>query len=458
IEATFSRNVFVNNLCAECDYGIWGGYSYDTDTRDNVITGCRVAAAFEHSQRCMFYGNNLVHDKTGIQLWGGGKPDPNWGYAKKKDVRSLENTITQNAFHDVQGPCVWLRQSESAHVVKNLADGLTKGIDSDGSGKPFDETSLTPLGGNPLVEPVQWGNEREYPADIPTLVTDWWNPFDPRRNPKPKQLAGGLNPFVTPAARRGRRYILVDEWGPFDFRYPRLWPRGEVASRTTQFEVLGPKGQWKVVSVKGGTVVGPKAGRTPGFVTLTMPAGAATDVKLTLEYTGAEVTDYRGITTPAGKPVTFSFSQFFAPIDWNIEFFKWDKDTDPRKDEHAFSVLLAGPPIATAKSSKLDYSGYGEWAPGVPSDYFAISATGDFTIGAGNYTLDLTTDDGARIFLDGKPLQLYDSDGKAASAFHYQGPTGYTAPLTLAKGKHRLYVEYFQIDGYRTLQVRLKKR
>jgi hypothetical protein len=62
------------------------------------------------------------------------------------------------------------------------------------------------------------------------------------------------------------------------------------------------------------------------------------------------------------------------------------------------------------------------------------------------------------VFLDGKDVQLYDELGKPASAFHYQGPTAYTAPLTLSQGKHHLYVEYFQIDGYKTLQLRLKPR
>ena len=290
------------------------------------------------------------------------------------------------------------------------------------------------------------------------LVDTWdWGHSGAFNAFRPKPLAGGQNAFLPKGALRGRKYMLVDEWGPYDFRYPRLWPRGETAKGEKLFEVLGPKGSWKVFSVSGASVVGTRSGETPGFLKVTMPAGTAVDVKLKLQYTGAKVTDYRGVTTPAGQPVTFGYSQFFAPIDWNIEFFQWDNETDPRTQEKAFNILLAGPPLATAHSNKLDYSGYGTWAKGVPENNFAISATGDFTIDAGKYTLDVTTDDGCRINLDGQPLQLYDGEGKPASAFHYQGPTGYTAPLTLTAGKHRLYLEYFQIDGYKTIQVRLKK-
>jgi hypothetical protein len=37
IEATFSRNSFVNNLLLECWHGIWGGYSYDSRVIGNVF-------------------------------------------------------------------------------------------------------------------------------------------------------------------------------------------------------------------------------------------------------------------------------------------------------------------------------------------------------------------------------------------------------------------------------------
>src|SRR5436190_23176994 len=37
IEATFSRNNFVNNLIMECWHGIWGGYSFDSKVVSNVF-------------------------------------------------------------------------------------------------------------------------------------------------------------------------------------------------------------------------------------------------------------------------------------------------------------------------------------------------------------------------------------------------------------------------------------
>lgn len=458
IEATFSRNTFVHNLCAECDYGIWGGYSFDSLALDNVVTASRVGMAFEHSQNCLFKENLFVDCKTGIQLWGGGKPDPNFGYSKAKDVRSIGNSIRGNRFVDATGASVSLKDTIDSSISANEsyndrpadADSSNVGLMTDANIKALSEYT-----------PITWSTSKEYPGNLANMVRAFWTPSSvspEARKFAPKPIPGGQNAFLPDGALRGRRYMLVDEWGPYDFKYPRIWPRGENAKGQKVFEILGPKGAWKVETVSGASVVGAKYGSMPGMLTVAMPSGKALDVRLKLQFVGEAVTDYRGVATPAGHKVDFGYSQFFAPITWKFEFFQWDKDSDPRKDEHAFRVLLAGPPIAEAKSDRFDFSGYGAWAKGVPENYFAISANGDFETAGGKFALDITTDDGCRVFLDGKPLQLFDENGKPANAFHYQGPTAYSAPMVLAKGRHHLYVEYFQIDGYKTIQVRLKKQ
>src|SRR5690606_13212899 len=40
----------------------------------------------------------------------------------------------------------------------------------------------------------------------------------------PPRLAGGMDPMLRPGDRRGREYIIVDEWGPYDWKSPKLWP------------------------------------------------------------------------------------------------------------------------------------------------------------------------------------------------------------------------------------------
>ena len=40
----------------------------------------------------------------------------------------------------------------------------------------------------------------------------------------PSPLAGGIDPMIKAGERRGRNTIIVDEWGPYDWKSPKLWP------------------------------------------------------------------------------------------------------------------------------------------------------------------------------------------------------------------------------------------
>ena len=103
-------------------------------------------------------------------------------------------------------------------------------------------------------------------------------------------------------------------------------------------------------------------------------------------------------------------------------------------------------PLKTEKRDRLDYAG-SSFGQGIPNDHFYTYAEGSFTVPSGEYLLDVTTDDGCRIWLDGKPI--------LSDAWKYQGPTSYPIPLRLG-GAHKLIVEHFQIDGYATLKVNLR--
>ena len=190
------------------------------------------------------------------------------------------------------------------------------------------------------------------------------------------------------------------------------------------------------------------SGTVPGTVEFRRQGVGANRVKIALEYLGAKTLDYRGIETAAGKPVSFGYSQFFAQIDWHVRFYKYDKATqEPRTQFDAFQALLKGKPLAEMETTSLDL------VPGriprtVPNDYFATVAEGDFEIEPGDYIIETTTDDGCRVYLDGKPL---------VDEWKYQGPTLYAHDVRLG-GRHHLRVEHFQIDGYWTLKVSVRPK
>src|SRR5205085_1156419 len=62
---------------------------------------------------------------------------------------------------------------------------------------------------------------------------------------------GARNAPVSELSRRERSAIVVDEWGPFDWRSPKLWPIDSSHARPFRLRVLGPSGAWRVVDHRG---------------------------------------------------------------------------------------------------------------------------------------------------------------------------------------------------------------
>jgi hypothetical protein len=509
IEATFSRNNFINNLILECWHGIWGGYSYGSRVMGNVFGLNAQAIAWEHGQNNLVQYNVFQRDTEGLHIWQNPTQDPNWGYPKMRDTRSRDWIIKDNLFADIPTNAFRIKDTLNVHIADNtfartknvvrlegenlgvtIANnqifGQEQALDAPGA-KLFDNAFIHGVAeaGEPLppvMHPsgnVIMGLDPETSRYLARFEVGW-NPytFPPGNEPvitevrrfAPRPIRGGMNPFLKPGELRGRRYILVDEWGPYDFKSPLLWPRGEVAAASSvaidadgkqtgpertsvqRFEILGPPGKWRVVE-SGGANLSATEGQVPGFLDITLPPGQATNVKIELEYVGAETVDYRGIVTPAGQPVRLGYERFFAPIDWTVRFFKWERQVDPADpqsppDPEHLREVLAGEPLRVHRTDTLDFASGGAFLPGLPADKFATVAEGNFEIDPGEYTLNVTTDDGVRVWVDDKLV---------IESWKHQGPTLYTADLKLG-GKHRIRVEHFEITGYAALKVNLQPR
>ena len=104
-----------------------------------------------------------------------------------------------------------------------------------------------------------------------------------------------------------------------------------------------------------------------------------------------------------------------------------------------------GTPLATACSDVVNNNwAYGSPLPSVPADNFSATYTATRTFEAGVYDFTITSDDGSRLLIDDQPVAAFD---------HWvdQGPTTYTAPITLAAGQHTIRLEYYEATG--TAQV-----
>jgi nitrous oxidase accessory protein NosD len=504
IEATFSRNNFINNLLLECWHGIWGGYSYESKVIGNVFGLNAQGIAWEHGQDNVIANNNFHRDNEAIHLWAKATEDPNWGYPKFRDTSSRDWKIENNLFTDIHTNVLRLQRTKNLTASGNILNGVGQALLDQGDNqaiafrgntirmaeepslpgeankfeqRPFTSVQVMQPSGNVIVQPEL--TPEQYMARFDVL----WFPFPGGRGGTgryddvrslregnlsagmpyaPKPLEGGNDPFIPRGELRGRRYILVDEWGPYDFKSPLLWPRGEIKQSVEQagripaeargpvhrFEILGPKGQWKVVAREGIEWVSAETGQVPGHVDVRFAAsGGVGKVNLQLEYVGAETTDFRGIVTPAGQTVRFGYEQFHLPIAWNVQWWAWDpaKVADPKQNMPPLAEVVSGPALKTEQTTRLDYAWGGSPGAPVPADYFATLAEGEFEIAPGEYTLSVTTDDGIRVWVDGKLV---------IDRWHYQGPTNYTADLKLG-GSHKIRVEHFEINGYAALKVDL---
>ncbi|MFZ4506276.1 MAG: right-handed parallel beta-helix repeat-containing protein [Fimbriimonas sp.] len=473
IEATFSRNAIINNKIFECWHGVWGGYSFDTMIEGNLFGHNAESIAIEHGQSNAIKGNAFRRELNGLVIWMNPTQDPNWGYPKNRDTRSMGYIVQNNLFADFNGTALSVRDTTDFSVrdnqfartsqplqlrgenpgftfVQNRVSGLTKGTIPEGNLVTKDAAVPAPSTMQPSGN-VILGLDPDNADYLRRFDTPNWNPIISSSQVPP--MRGGKIPFLASGTLRGRRYILVDQWGPYDFKSPILWPRqwradgSLITGNEERFEILGPKGTWRLKSKVGVESVSASSGQVPGWITIKTPVGKPGQTKLELEYIGEATTDVSGIVTPKGKPVRFGFEKFSTAIDWDVKFFKWGPESDPRTKPEAFAAIVAGEPILRRKLSALAYGGAFE--PSLPSDHFATDAEGTFEVPAGTYVLDFTTDDGLRVWLDGKPL--------VEDAWKYQGPTVYSREVKLG-GKHRIRLQHFQIDGYATLQVRIRRK
>jgi len=503
IEATFSKNAFINNLVMECWHGIWGGYSWESDVRANVFSMNGQGIAWEHGQDNSVVGNIFYRDTEGIAIWMNKTQDPNWGYPKNRDTKSRDWKIKDNEFNNVATRALSVRDSAGVRVQGNVfvSNGAIAKREGDNPNFDFSENTIWAVAKEDLPgEKNEWslGDDNKpmqtlmqpsgnviqglspktadyldrfdliwapYPTDkVMGRGIDedkWLDTYGAQRKTRaPAPLKAGKRPFIPKGQLRGRRYILVDEWGPYDFKRPILWPRGDMVDGKQTFELIGPKGTARIVESKGCGVAGmSKDGVTwvigdtamlpvPCFVKVSFPPGSANDVSLQLEYKGQAVTDVRGVVTPAGQPFRFGWSKFVAPIDWTVSWYAWDRASvaDPHAKMPPLSEVVKGQPLKTIQTQELNFGWGGSPAEGVPADAFATIATGSVTLPTGDYVLNVTTDDGCRVWIDDK-LVIED-------AWKYQGPTLYTREIKLG-GTHRIRVEHYEIDGYSALKFEI---
>jgi nitrous oxidase accessory protein NosD len=416
IEATFSRNAFIENRVEECWHGVWGGYSYDSLWQENRFARNLEGVAIEHGQNNRIYGNTFDGDETAIHLWQNARQDPEWGYPKNRDTRSHGYEIRDNAF----------RNNKTALLIKDTADVKA-------APNRFQNVAsrLSVEGATPGV------SLDTAPADPPSFSKPEFAP-----------LSGGIDPMIKDGEPRGRETIIVDERGPYDWKSPKLWPAGTPGANPLKLRVLGPPGEWKVRSVRG-AMAAPRAGKIPGEIVLTPTSSAAKviDYDVALEYRGAAVVSPRGARTPAGAPYSFHYSRLFVPIAWRVKLFEYTDASDPVKQPDAFTKLLSGVALKEVRHDRLDYISGASIEDGVPRDNVALVAEGTADLPPGDYVLTVISDDGARVWVDGE--EVIDAWSPHESKVDH---------ATIRGGHKKFKVEYYEVGGFAELRFDIQRR
>ncbi len=417
VEVTFSSNIIARNRIFECDHGIWGGYSFNSVISGNQFRNNRIAIAIEHGLHNQIENNLFFRDGEAIRLWARARQPADWAYARLRDTRSAGYLIHTNSFNQ-NGIVFNLNRTDSINVFDNAYRNC-------GIIWKTDSTVSSPDS-----------------LPIPLMDTTANDPVIP----------GAVDPFKGGGKLAGRKNIRMTEWGPYDYRYPLIWLTNPAdTSGELKFEVLGPKGRWRIVSTDGSAADMPWDS-LPGGFRLARPEGRI-DIEVEAEYTGMGFTDPFGNTVAAGKPYRFRFRKFFQPIDFQVRWYAFDSSSNPITTG-SLERLLADTPFLTRSADRLDFAWWGGIRAGNRSiERFVTIAEGTMEVEAGSYELGITWDDAVRVYVDGRMIV----DEWDPEKYRFDESPHRVVPLNLSAGKHSIRVEHAELGGFATLSLKLNK-
>lgn len=400
MEATFSRNEFIGNRVHGSTHGLWGGYSYGSRIIGNCFADNRIAVAIEHGQNNVVGGNHFVRDSLAIRLWADSIAPSDWGYPKHRDTRSIGWRIVENLF---------LRVPERMRLANTQVTDSSRNVVRDSVGDVCDPARIVP-------------------------TTAWWRV--PAIPDAPLRWPAAAN------AERPRDAIVVDEWGPYDWRSPKLWPLDSTRATTVRLRVLGPAGRWRVLTQRGITRLSADDGRVGDTLVVVPHAGAAGDWAVVLEYRGAAATSPTGVRSAANLPVQFRYERFEPAQRWTQRIFAYADSTDPFKTPAAFEAMLQRTPLLEREAPRLDWYWSRPRDPQIPASRFAMVATSEVQLPPGRYTLRTLSDDAVRVWVDDVMVIDHWTPHETAPSY-----------ADLRGGAHRLRVQYAQVSGWVELRL-----
>ncbi len=418
VEVTFSRNLIMKNIIMDCDYGIWGGYSYESDITDNTFANNRIGIAIEHGQDINIALNRFTKDQTAIKLWSGEKQPVDWIYSQKKNTSSRNYWIAANGF-----------------TMNPVAFDIMG-------------TDTVVFSGNTRLDVDQHFVFGDDINNIDTSREDEVLDMDYQPDERIRKL--GISERPAQILPEGKNEMRITEWGPYDFQYPLIWLKNIDSNGIYQFEILGPAGHWTIEHIDGFQLLEKGEGNFPSYLTAKADPGIS-DRTIRLNFTGPSFPDKFGNRQDSSVTRVFAYREFDPQTKWSVNWYNWDAEHDPGKDYAKFTEVLNGVPFHSAITDKVDFTWWGAVDKGLPADSFATVAVTKIQLKENNYYIGITADDYAKLYIDGKEvINAWD--------------TAYTKPdenthhhqlIRLSSGEHEFRIIQADRTGLSALQFYL---
>ena len=425
IENTFSfGNRFLNNrIVGNAICGVWAGYSRETLIAGNHFEGNgemgygleRGGVNIDHGGDNSIIHNSFIQNKCGVHLWGGANPE----FETKK----------------------WAQANGCASTGSVIAHNTFRG---DNLAFHFRGPGAVTIGPNELI-----GVPREL-IDVPEYQVTRDKKLSITTVPVPRyEVFGQQRPVGTRPELRGREKIIMTEWGPWDHVTPlvRLVKSAGGSARYDVLKVPAAELQLETVGDKVHSVLRPVPGKTD-------------ESQVTVSAVEPGVRDYTLRVRAAGKPLA-EYQGTLLAATWQVTFFPWSNEVDPREHLKAYRHLATGPEAVTDQVDQLSFR-YGMRGPSdlgisghitaakLSQRYFGMVARTRLPLTQGTWKFTTLSDDGIRVCVDNQPV---------IENWAWHGPTRDTGKLVLASDKTvEIVVEHFQIDGYAVLDFSLLRQ
>ena len=423
IEMTFSFGVRLlgNRMAENAICGVWGGYSQGMLIAGNHFEGNgemgygleRGGVNIEHGKGNRILHNRFVSNRCGVHLWWAdnkGLTEKPW--ARANGHQSTDNLLAGNefagdalAFH-FRGPS---DVTVGTNTMTKVARETVKDADSE----------------------VRHQAKEEPEPPIPTYP-----------------VYGTMRPVGARIPLRGRRNIIMTEWGPWDHASPLVRPVKQ-AGDSAVYHIHGlPYGSIRVGT--HGEAIHSTLQEAEG------PAGVAS---VTVKAKRPGVHPYVLVIKGSGD-FKKEIRATLVAATWHATFFKWPLSTDPRRDPAGWRALASKPGAVRADVGQLAFK-YGWAGPSeqkiaeavtaatLGGDHFGMIARTEVPLTSGTWQFTTVSDDGVRVTTDGKPV---------IENWTWHGPTRDTGRIALAEDKTvEIVVEHFEIDGFAVLQLDLSR-